>query len=235
MLSLFWAGTIAAKPKTEKIDITPYTAESGWPPELRDWEVGTTLPRQWGFRPVFRYPREVERVGIAGEVELAFAVNEHGWIVYAEVTRATDMRFAEAALRTLRWHYPSMPNNPGKRARYSMPLTFTPTEDSDVRVKDLAPEVSILGRVKNLLSFTRPIDFNPTYPGLAVAKESILPGMSQLEVWELLGLPPVTEEHPTGEFVMRYGDILSPELKIWLRKDKVFRIEQPKPARKKKR
>ena len=220
--------------QTVDVALTPHEAKSTLPAAIAGWPRAKILPPKWGYFPRPGYPNELERCGVSGDVTVQFAVNEHGWVIYAEILKSSDLRFATSVLRTLRFHEPIFTRPPMKPIIIQIPLTFTPTEDSDVRDKEIVANVTTEPVSVSPLMFQRPMNFNPTYPGILEAKKLVQKGMIEIEVRDALGHPTsvaydsgyTATAHSRGIVTLRYGDLIEPELGLRFENGLLVEIQQ---------
>lgn len=229
--ALIQLGAKPAKQREVKVVLTPLDAPSTMPAEQAAWPLSKDLPALWGYFPRPDYPRDLEKCGISGNVSVQFAVNQFGWVVHAEVLHATDLQFANTLLAALRWHAPNLTGPPMAPRRYELPLTFSATDDSNVRDKSLRAVISENPPVTESKSFSRKTDFNPTFPGGQAAHDALKIGMSELTVRETIGPASVILDEVDRTRVLFYGNILNPELAVSLNGGRVTRIRQLSPKK----
>ncbi|HLP26426.1 MAG TPA: TonB family protein [Acidobacteriota bacterium] len=219
--------------KEVPVSLQPVRTPSSLPAEYQSLPAGRRLPSVWNFFARPSYPRELERIGVEGEVKVEFVVNAHGYVVYAMILEATDQRFATSVLEALKWIRPDekAERDPALPARFVMPVGFSIGAISDVRDQKLVAKITTLPVVSAPLSFSKPYDLNPRYPGAAAAKLAIKAGMSSMDVYDTLGRPCVTVFQPDGSAKLGFGpDMIEPEFVVSLENDRVTKtsIERPK-------
>jgi TonB family protein len=72
------------------------------------------------------YPAELKQLGIEGEVVLVFVISSQGYVIDPIVESATDDRFSQEALRTIRaWQFiPARKDGEKPTTRVRQPLAF---------------------------------------------------------------------------------------------------------------
>ncbi len=219
---------LVAHASTVDVKLTPCESPSALPAAIAAWPALEVRPAKWGYFPAPEYPPELERCGVKGTVEVEFAVNEHGWVVYAGVVKATDLRFAEAVLLTLRWFAPNLPKPATCTAgRYRLPINFNVAADSVMRDPKITANIITQPTVSAPKPIVRAADFEPNYISLSDTQAKIAPGILVIEAFEKIGPPKMKLKNADGTVVWFYGaDLGTLDTMIVLSGERVFAIQR---------
>lgn len=227
------ASSTFGKLKEVPIVLMPVSSPSALPEQYRALPSGRKLPDNWHYFPRPPYPRELERLGVEGEATVEFVVNAHGYVVFAHILEATDQRFGESVLSVLGWLRPmrDTPADAMLPARFLLPIGFSIGSKSDIRDPRLVAKITTGAPLATRLSFQKPFDLNPRYPGLAAARTTIKKDMSSMEVVDTIGEPVVRISHVNGDTEFGFGpDLYYPELMVLFSKDRVKRVSEGEKA-----
>ncbi len=95
--------------------------------DINDNQVGTYISEN------LKYPKAARKKGIYGRVYVQFVIDPEGFVKNAEIARGVDPIIDKEALRVVksmpRWERPGKQRGKSVAVRYTVPVSFVPTDD----------------------------------------------------------------------------------------------------------